>query len=104
MDIAIWIFVGVFCAALIVVVGIAAYATVQQRRTPMEQREQQVLDKLRQEEAPDGTTSVLSGYRSGVNDDAVRKLAENHGYTWTGYSGRNDRRLNFRRTLPGSTS
>lgn len=102
MDIAIWIFVGIFGALLLVVVGVGVYATVQQRRTPMPQRKQQVLDKLRQDETATGTTSVLSGYRSGVSDDDVRELAASHGYAWTGYSGRNDRRLNFHRSTQGT--
>ncbi|MBB3661167.1 hypothetical protein FB384_000071 [Prauserella sediminis] len=101
MDIALWIFFGLLCALALAVVGIAGYATVQQRRTPIEQRKQQVLEKLRNEETPTGATSILSGYRSGVNDDAVRELAEANGYRWTGYSGLNNRQLNFQRALPG---
>lgn len=102
VDIAVWIFVGVFCALLLAVVVIGGYATVQQRRTPMEQRKQRVLEKLRQEETTVGTTSILSGYQSGVKDDEVRELAESHGYAWTGYSGRSNRRLNFRRKVQGT--
>lgn len=101
MDIALWIFFGLLCALALAVVGIAGYATVQQRRTPIEQRKQQVLEKLRQEETATGTTSILSGFRSGVNDDAVREVAEADGYRWTGYSGLNNRQLNFQRDLPG---
>ncbi|GAA1202871.1 hypothetical protein [Prauserella alba] len=36
-----------------------------------------------------------------MNDDAVREVAEANGYSWTGYSGLNNRQLNFQRTLPG---
>ncbi|GAA1202874.1 hypothetical protein [Prauserella alba] len=61
MDIALWIFFGLLCVLGLAVVGIAGYATVQQRRTPIEQRKQQVLEKLRNEETPTGTTSILSG-------------------------------------------
>lgn len=104
MDIALWIFVGVFCALVLAVIVIGGYATIQQRRMPMEQRKQQVLEKLHREETPTGTTWVLSGHRSGVTDDAVRELAQADGYQWTGYSGLNNRQLNFQRRLPGQGS
>jgi hypothetical protein len=100
MVIALYIFVGLLGLLIAATLVIFVVSTIQQRRTPLEQRIEQVKQKLRESESPVGATSILSGYRSGVSDDMVREAAEAEGYQWTGYSGRNGRQLNFQRKLP----
>lgn len=94
------ILVALFSLLVAAILVIFVVSMIQQRRTPLEQRIEQVKKKLRESESPIGSTSILSGYRSGVSDDMVREAAEAEGYRWTGYSGLNDRRLNFQRNLP----
>lgn len=98
--IALYLFVGLLGLLVAATLVIFVISTIQQRRTPLEQRIEQIKQKLRESESPTGATSILSGYRSGVSDDMMREAAEAEGYKWTGYSGRNDRRLNFQRKLP----
>jgi hypothetical protein len=86
--------------AVIALFVIVLVSVVQQRRTPLPERIEQVRQKLRDSETPSGATSLLSGYRVGVSDDMVREVAEAEGYQWTGYTGLNDRQLNFQRPLP----
>ncbi|MBB3051911.1 hypothetical protein FHS23_002940 [Prauserella isguenensis] len=93
------IFYGILgLLGLLVVVGIGL-SVVQQLRIPIENRKRQVLDELRKNETGAGTTYISRGHRIGVRDDAVRELADAHGYRWTGYRGR---RLTFQRKLHGA--
>ncbi|NKQ52990.1 hypothetical protein HFP15_08865 [Amycolatopsis sp. K13G38] len=99
MEIALYVFVGLFGLLAVAVLVVFAVSTVQQRRTPLPERIEQVKKKLRDNETPTGETFILSGYRSGVPDDLVREAATADGYQWTGYSGQNDRQLNFQRRI-----
>lgn len=99
MNTALWILYGVLGAFFLLVVVGMSLTTLQQLRTPREERKKQVLEELRRNETKTGATHVIRGYRLGVRDEAVRELAEANGYRWTDYYGR---RLTFQRELPGS--
>ncbi|MFC4004666.1 hypothetical protein ACFS2C_24715 [Prauserella oleivorans] len=99
MDIALYIVGGLVALLVVAVLVVAGIGVIGQLRTQMEQRYEQVRQKLRESETSSGATSILSGHLIGVDDDKVRELAREIGYEWTGYSGRNDRRLNFQRRL-----
>ncbi len=104
MDTALWIYSGLLCFFVLVVFVLAGTYVVEQLRTPIEKRYEQVKQELLEGETAAGATSILSGSRIGVKDDKVRELADELGFDWTGYSGRNDRQLNFQRRLSPATS
>lgn len=102
MDLLPYVFLGLFIAAvagLFIIVGISV---VEQRRTPLEERVEQVRRKLLDSETPTGTAAIRTGYRIGVTDDMVREVAVAAGLRWTGYTGLNDQELTFQRDLPSS--
>jgi len=101
MDTALYIFAGILGLLIVTVLVVFIVTSIQERRKPLEERMEQVRQKLRKSESPTGATSILSGYTVGVSDDAVKEIANAEGYQWAGYSGQNDRRLNFQRKLPG---
>jgi hypothetical protein len=98
--IALYIFLGLLGLLIVATFITSITVAIQERRTPLDVRIEQVTQELRKNETLIGATSILSGFRVGVSDDMVRDAAEADGYQWTGYSGRNDRQLNFQRKLP----
>ncbi len=104
MDVALYVFFGLFCLLVVGIFVVVAISVVQQRRTPLDVRVEQVMEKLLESETPEGTTQVQTGYRVGVKDDMVRDAAEKAGFRWTGYNGLNNQLLTFQRELPSADS
>jgi hypothetical protein len=91
--------IGICGLLVIVALAFYIYSQVKQRRMPMEERRNLVARHLQKFEKPTGVTAYRQGIIGGVEDDMVRDVAKQHGYEWTGYTGRNDVVLNFQRHI-----
>lgn len=102
MDVALYVFFGLFCLLVVGIFVVVAISVIQQRRTPLHVRIEEVKAKLLESETPEGTTQVYTGHRVGVKDDMVRDIAEKAGFRWTGYTGLNNQILTFQREIPAA--
>lgn len=100
MEVFLYVFLAVFTVAVVGILVVAGIAVVQQRRTPLPQRVEQVRQKLLESETPTGAASLQKGHIVGVSDDMVRELADAEGFRWTGYTHLNDQVLTFQRIVP----
>ncbi|QWF84222.1 hypothetical protein [Amycolatopsis sp. CA-230715] len=88
-----YVLLGLAGLVMIAVVGSA----VAEWMKPKHKRLAEARRRLLGTETPTGTTSTTVPL--GLSEDDVKSIAESERFQWVGYSGRNDRRLNFRRAV-----
>lgn len=101
MEITMWIYTTALTALVALVLAVYIVSRFKQSRIPIDERYERIRKELLQSESTTGSTSILSGTQVGVSDENIKDLADGLGFDWSGYSGRNNRRLNFQRRLPG---